>query len=790
MATLGPAITDPDLLAALNGTPAANGTPAPTPPSGYVPSPPPAAPALPVAHMTILAGGQGGSDNSLGPTVTDPGTLALLNAGAGTPVAAPSTVAPAQTTPAAQQPQMPNPILSALAATNPIVQGIVTGAQTLAQARPDPNASDYKPSILPMLNPVGAFANRFVDSLPIVGPTLSRAGNSVDAFINNMIPGMQQETPQQVAQMNDAQDRAFPAYSGAGQIAGPTAGYALAAGALPAAFGVAPGMGLLAQMGAGAGSTMGVSALDNMARGQNPAQAVGNAVVPGLVGGLIPGGAAALKGIGRSVANRFTAPSGLSQYAMDLMRPVFEADNSVPGAASANIARGGPTAMAADSGVNARSLLDESLQHFGPAANDARTAIQDRAGAAQAQVEAALDKHLGQPLGMTETSAMLKAGSQKLVNATYKAAYAHRINWDSAQGEQLSEVLKRVPASLLQRAGNMMRMEGLDPMTGERVGGFEMKDGDVYVVPKHPSPQQLDYVKRALKDASEESRGKGKGGAMTNEGRIQGNLADDLRDAVSAADPAYGQALRLAADPISRRVAANFGTTLLSSAVPMDEARAIIGKMSKGELDSLKSALNGQIREVMANVRAAISDPNVSAREAATGLNMLSSKAAQAKIRMIPGVNADALNSSLDEARQALQLRAQVADNSKTAMRRFMDSISRETLEGSPMLALRQGKPIEAGQRIVQSVMKTRPIDLERYRAAQYGDIAGALTGPRGAAAEALRQRVLGSGQAPAAVQGGASLAQLLGQGSLLAANQQTPGLGLPLSALLGLPSP
>lgn len=135
MASVGPEVTDPDLLATLNGSGSAQ--PYTTPPSA-------AGPSIPVAQMTVPAtkGDIAATGADVGPEVTDPGTLALLNGGAGS---SGSTAA---------SPSIPTPVFDAFKAKALAnIQAQSPGPQpTQLQVATNPMAS-----VLP--GPLGQLAN-------------------------------------------------------------------------------------------------------------------------------------------------------------------------------------------------------------------------------------------------------------------------------------------------------------------------------------------------------------------------------------------------------------------------------------------------------------------------------------------------------------------------------------------------------------------------------------------------------------------------------------------------------
>lgn len=185
--------------------------------------------------------------------------------------------------------------------TMPLFGQVYGMLKDVVQAKPAASPG-YTPSAVPLLDPISAFASKTVNSLPVVGPSLSNFGNQVDAALNNMIPGMTPETPQQRAQIDLQTQKAFPAYTTAGEFAGPALGYGTLAAYAPGAMGLSGS--IPQQMLAGAGSSLGIQTADNVARGQPLGQAVQNAIAPSAIAGALPlGGKIAEKFIAQPIAD-------------------------------------------------------------------------------------------------------------------------------------------------------------------------------------------------------------------------------------------------------------------------------------------------------------------------------------------------------------------------------------------------------------------------------------------------------------------------------------------------------
>ena len=121
------------------------------------------------------------------------------------------------------------------------------------------------------------------------------------------------------------------------------------------------------------------------------------------------------------------------------------------------------------------------------------------------------------------------------------------------------------------------------------------------------------------------------------------------------------------------------------------------------------------------------------AREAAKALRDLSSRAAREKVEAVIGKEAaDQLFAQLDQATTAFQLRAAVADNSKTFARlesqRTMDALTND----GAINALRSGEPVNAGRRLAQILLGRTADDRLRINDETATALVRALTEDRG----------------------------------------------------------
>jgi hypothetical protein len=127
------------------------------------------------------------------------------------------------------------------------------------------------------------------------------------------------------------------------------------------------------------------------------------------------------------------------------------------------------------------------------------------------------------------------------------------------------------------------------------------------------------------------------------------------------------------------------------------------------------------------------------AREALKGLKELSSRANQEKVATVVGrQEAGRLFAELDRITASFELRASVAENSKTYARLATDRRVKDMTQPGPAGLLAQGQPLNAPRRLLQSITGQTPSDIARREDAVYSELANLLTRPAGQARQAI----------------------------------------------------
>lgn len=432
--------------------------------------------------------------------------------------------------------------------------------------------------------------------------------------------------------------------------------------------------------------------------------------------------------IGQSAARA----AGTTPEALRMLGNVLDADGTRGPVGAANMARAGGDAMLADAGPNARAVLDTAIQRGGPGGVQARQAVTDRAGRAADAVSAALDQALGQPEGITAARDAIRQGSAGARDAAYRQAYEAPIDYATPQGMALEQTIRsRVPGQIINQANRLMQLEG---QQSRQILARVADDGTV-TFERMPDVRQLDYITRALNQAAESGEGAGALGGQTTLGRAYQGLSRDIRDNLRGLVPEYGQALDTAADPIRRSQAVDLGSRLLSPSVTRDQVARDAANMTGPERDALAQGVRSRIDDLMANVTRTVQDGDTSARESIKALKDLSSRANREKlVAAIGEERAAPLFAELDRAATSFDLRASVAENSKTYARQATDQRVKDITAPGFIATAAQGAPIKAGQRIAQVLTGQTPANVSARQDAIYSEIARLLTQPAGQA--------------------------------------------------------
>ncbi len=623
-------------------------------------------------------------------------------------------------------------------------------------------------------HPIAAGAMNFLQGVPFLGEYMDEGLGAAAPYVGPNSPEVATDAlrggTEAFAQQN-------PKTALGLKIGGGITGSAVALASAPAAAtAYAPAtMGGRVIYGTGVGSILGGAegTISGYGSGTNSESRMANAKSRGLLGAGLGGalGAAmpfAQEGIKKganylldqwNIAKQ-AQQAGLSKPSYDILIRAMDADQSLSGAGAQRLQAAGPDAMLADAGPSARGLLDTTIQKSGPAGRAASEAVERRAGRANDVVNSALNRTLGSPQGVTSTKTATRQGTAAARDTAYKAAYSEQIDYLSPAGKKIIELMSRVPQSAISYANGLMRLEGHTP---RQFRTTVTNSGVTHT--GHPDVMQLDYMKRALDAMARSGDGQGALGGQTAMGRAYEQLAKALRDATGDAAPSYRNALNTAAEPIAANKALDLGTEMFKPSMTRDNWRVALQGMTIPERANVAAGIRSTIDERLAQVTRAVSDGNMDAREASAALRLLSSRANREKLtELITDPAADRLFKALDRAATALDLRAGVAQNSKTFARTTLEKTIKDISEDGAWNAFKEGRPIEWTKRVTRMLTGATPQAKQAAEDKVYQEITTALTGPRGPRARQLLGTLQSIGQkSPANAAKAKAISGLLG---------------------------
>jgi len=399
-----------------------------------------------------------------------------------------------------------------------------------------------------------------------------------------------------------------------------------------------------------------------------------------------------------------------------------------------NLASAGADAMLADVGPEARNVLDATLSSTAGATSVVRPAIEQRARAATGKMAGVLDAYLGKPENVETAIRGIRDATKQQRRAIYKQAYSSPIDYASPDGMQIEELMRQVPGDVIAKANRLMKLMGEE---SQQIMATVADDGSV-VYRQMPDVRQLDYITRALNTLSEKERGSALG-AVTVEGKALSDLSRDIRSTLRAHVPAYDQALKTAADPLSRIEALKIGEDAFRSSIKRGDFALMVKGMDREQLLAARRGARQYIDDQMAKAVGTVSGDAAGVAEGRKVLRDLSSRASREKMETLLGPRQSArLFKAIDEQAKAFELRASVAQNSKTAQRQEFNSMLDDQARGGAFARAAAGEPLQASRRVLQAFTGQTPEAVKQRKDAIATEVAKALTTARGSDAVRL----------------------------------------------------
>ena len=629
----------------------------------------------------------------------------------------------------------------------------VEGAQSPVQAAPEPDyraieEAARKRHIMETLERWKASENRAAGkewaSGPGWKPWLARKadaflsggigfGNYVDEIIG-AVSGDPQRT--EVARGIREADEEISGYGRIPlQIAGGVVtGLPLAAGlmhggsALTAATKASPAARAVAGALIGGGSGAVEGAIEGYGAGEGPIFADNperreSAKIGGAVGSVVGAGIGAAspfaydavrsivrKGRQSKLFNKAAKKIGMSPHTARATYRAIDADEGFDPANLAELRKRGPEAMPADIGPATRAYLDANTNRIGPGLKIAQTESAARMARTGKVLSDTLDETLGPVTGPKAAAKALREGTQQIRGQQYAAAFDKPVDYMSPDGQELAKLYKKLPDSLINKG---TELRGLDPDAVVRKHTLFSRGPDGKMMrTEMPDLEDWHYISRHIGDKAYGREGLGTLGGMDNEQRIYAKLYRKIRKHMNEVAPEYGDAVATARGAIEQKKALDLGYGMFrSDTITAEDVADAMAGMSKAERERVRQGARSFIDHQMSRVRRTIADRNMDAREGMQAVRMFSSRLNDTKLRLILGDGpADKVQSAINDAADALDLRYAVSKNSQTAARTLANE-EVNAFGDSAAYRLRKGEVPKAGQRSIQYLFGTTPED-------------------------------------------------------------------------------
>jgi hypothetical protein len=421
----------------------------------------------------------------------------------------------------------------------------------------------------------------------------------------------------------------------------------------------------------------------------------------------------------------------ISDDAARLVKDAFSSGASLD-AAVARIRSAGDQGMIADAGTAADHLLDAAAATTPAASEATQQVVGNRAAAASRSITETMDETLGvTPTGNKEAFKEISQKSAADRSDAYKTAYGKAVDYSSAAGMKIEEVLSRINPKALQNAISEANDDMLaDGVSNPQIMAIIGENGKVSFK-EMPNVQQLDYMKRAL-NAMADDLTDPLTGAVQSSGRRFIKLSKELRSAIGDAVPEYNVAVKLGGDKILEDNALKLGGVLLDKKTKRETVE-YLAKASVDERAAASQGVRNQIENTLADVQASLATPDVDIKESQKLLANLSSRANLEKLAFIIGPKGVAdMMEKLEMVRRALTLQQAVAKNSATAGRQSLQRIGDAALNAGPKNVAMKGKPLAAMQETIMLALGTDAKSQAARSSAMFGDVIKALTSMRG----------------------------------------------------------
>tara|TARA_R110001606_G_scaffold399064_1_gene580287 strand:+ start:830 stop:3049 length:2220 start_codon:yes stop_codon:yes gene_type:complete len=503
-----------------------------------------------------------------------------------------------------------------------------------------------------------------------------------------------------------------------------------AAVAAPAVVAAPLGTSLAPRIVAGAGLGAGLGALEGAVYGSGEGKTKEERIESATTGAKFGGAAGALFGplgplvgagagaIGSRLATRdargIAQELGTKGEALDLLSQASRMDAPV---AEEAMQRAGQYASLGMQGPATRNLLDLAASSTSEGAAIARQNIDEVAGKAGTQFNELLDDTLGGPQAAQAVEDALMQSTAGQRGELYDAAYEAAIDYSGDTGKELESLLKRVDVDIIRNAEKLMRREG---QPSSQIMAQIDDAGNVAGFETLPDVRQIDYMTRALNNVSPT--------AAPEDKRTAKALAAKIRKTTDGIVPEYGEARELAGDVIGIREALQTGVDAFKgNKVSRYDMEQAMKDMPASEVSALKQGVRSYVDEVMAETKASLTDPNQDVREMIKPLKDMLSRSGITKLETILGDEAGPFIAQLDEIYSVMSMRAGVAQNSKTQVRKMAQEAAKDRVGQSTAELMGERGPVTGLIESIRRQASDTPSQQQAFEALM-GEIAQPLS--------------------------------------------------------------
>jgi len=498
---------------------------------------------------------------------------------------------------------------------------------------------------------------------------------------------------------------------------------------------------LAAAAGAGEGFVYGAG---EGREGERLQPAITGGTVGAVAGAAIPAGGLLLKGLTEATIRRIkgvdakTTQEILSrelgkEVDIDTAR-IFQTALAYEDMPSAQrvLDRLGESGMIADISPGSAAVLDAMMAGSPAAMNAGRMAVEGRTTKAMRDLGQKFDDELGLPADPEDIKIGIAQETAAERDQLYSAAFALPIDYASPSGQRLETLFQRVQQSAPEAVKNANQMMAAQGWENRQIKAIVDEQGNV-TIETPPDILQLDYITRELNDKAESFK---RSGEMGKAG-VFSKLSKDIRDELKTSTPEYAAALKAGQDKIKRQEAIDLGFDLIDPQVTRGEVIRKIRGMTPEQKAEMARGLRSRIDEELSNIAQIASDPNLDAVELRQVIRKMSSNAFKTKLGHAVGAKkAASLIRQIDDGLSALQLRAAVAVNSKTAQRQAAIGETEQILQGGILNALKRGQPVDTSKLIIQALTGATEEAQAVRRAGIFEEMTQVLTQIRGRGAK------------------------------------------------------